>query len=123
MSDSPNIEDQCSGAWRQNIDNIEERGLLSCEPDELGNIDDGTNLIIDNDYVDEVELDDIYVGRIFGDENEPHDAYNSYALTKGFGIRNDRILKSRTDPKVIHRQYLCSKEGKNVETKVTRVKM
>lgn len=79
MSDSPNIEDQCSGAWRQNIDNIEERGLLSCEPDELGNIDDGTNLIIDNDYVDEVELDDIYVGRTFGDENEAYDAYNSYA--------------------------------------------
>lgn len=39
-----------------------------------------------------------------------YDAHNSYALTKGFGIRRSRITKSITNQKVIRRQFVCNKE-------------
>lgn len=29
------------------------------------------------DNAEEVELNDVYVGKVFGDENETYDAYNS----------------------------------------------
>lgn len=33
----------------------------------------------------EVESDGIYIGRIFGEEEEAYDTNNLYTLTKGFG--------------------------------------
>lgn len=40
----------------------------------------------DSDHVEdtsaEVESDDIYVGRVFRNENEAYDAYHAYALAK-----------------------------------------
>lgn len=110
MADSSKVDDEYSGAWRQNIDNIDEWGLLSCEANQPDYVDEDTNPIADEDK--EVESEDIYVGRTFGDENEAYDAYNSYVLAKGFGVRKGRISKSRTDQKVIRRQFLCKKEGR-----------
>lgn len=40
-----------------------------------------------------------------------YDAYNSYMLAKGFGVCKDKTCKSRTDGKIIRRQFVCSKEG------------
>lgn len=39
---------------------------------------------MEGDTVEESESDITYVGRVFNNENEAYDAYNSYALAKGF---------------------------------------
>lgn len=56
------------------------------EPNQPNNVEEDTKPIVEEDHVEEAESDDVYVGRTFGDENKSYDAYNSYALAKGFGI-------------------------------------
>lgn len=65
----------------------------------------------DEDNVDECEVDDIYIGKPFADENEAYDTYNAYALRKGFEICKSWITKSRTDRLVLQGQFDCNKEG------------
>lgn len=43
----------------------------------------------------------MYVRRVFGNDEEAYEAYNSYAILKGFGVRKNKTTKSRTDQKVI----------------------
>lgn len=75
------------------------------------NIKEDANPIAKKDNVEKVELNDIYVGRTFGYQNETYDAYNLCAMAKGFGTRRGRIPKSRANQKVIRRQLVCNKEG------------
>lgn len=63
MVDLPNMDDECSSAWRRSIDNIDEWGLLYYEPNQRDNIEEDTDPIDEEDNVEEVESDDIYVGR------------------------------------------------------------
>lgn len=70
MADSSNVEDECSGEWRENIDNIDELGLLSCEANQPDYVDEDAHPIADEDRIEEVKTEDIYVGRTSVDENE-----------------------------------------------------
>lgn len=38
------------------------------------------------DNVEEAESDELYVGQVFTNEDEAYEAYNTYALTTGFGV-------------------------------------
>lgn len=40
-----------------------------------------------------------------------YDAYNSYMLAKGFGVRKGKTTKSRRGEKIIWRQFVCNNEG------------
>lgn len=68
----------------------------------------------------EVEEDEItFVGDApcedmeFPTEEDAYLYYNSYARKMGFGIRKEKIEKSRGDPsKVISRTFVCNKTGK-----------
>lgn len=67
------------------------------------------------DNVEEVESDEIYVGKVFSNEDEAYEAYNTYALTTGFGVYKGKFTKFRTDGKIIRRQFVCNKKDiKNV---------
>lgn len=44
--------------------------------------------------IKEIQSNYIYVGRIFIDEEKACHAYNSYALSKGFGMRKGKTWKS-----------------------------
>lgn len=110
MAEWSNLSDDCAQPWQTSIEDIDELGLLDPEPlpEEMEERD--------SEYVgqvgEEVESDDIYVGRVFRDGDEAYDAYNTYALAKGFGTRKGKNSKSRTDQTIIWRQYLCNKEGR-----------
>lgn len=43
----------------------------------------------------EVESNDIYIGKVFGDKEEAYDIYNLYLLVKEFGIRKSKIRKCK----------------------------
>lgn len=67
MTDFPNVGDECSQAWRQPIDNIDEWGLLGYQNKQME-----ADVIIEKavegdtvqyeDNVEEAELDIVYVG-------------------------------------------------------------
>lgn len=101
MTDSFIIDDECSTARRQKAEHRDEQGLLNYKP-----IQPKLDPIVEKDNVEEVESDDIYVDRTFGDDNKAYDAYNLYVLTKGFRIRKNRISKFRMDQKAIRRLFL-----------------
>lgn len=54
---------------------------------------------MEGDAVEEAELDIIYAGTGFNNENEAYDAYNSYVLTKRFDVRKGRTYKAKTNEK------------------------
>lgn len=58
MEDPSNGSYEYSETWRPNIDDIDERGLLSCDPNQMKA--DPTD---DEDDVGDCEADDIYIGR------------------------------------------------------------
>lgn len=67
------------------------------------------------DNIEEVKSDEIYIGKVFTNEDEAYEAYNTYALTTGFGVRKDKTTKFRTDGKILRRQFVCNKNDiKNV---------
>lgn len=51
----------------------------------------------DTVHLEDAESDVVYVGRVFNDENEAYHAYNCYALTKVFRVRNGKTSKFITD--------------------------
>lgn len=65
--------------------------------------------------MEEVELDDIFVGRTFRDENEPYNAYNSYALTKGFGTEKARSRSPEWSKKLYVDIFFVTKKVTKVE--------
>lgn len=73
-------------------------------------VGEGDSIYVE-DNVEEVELDVIYVGWVFSDENKAYEMYNSYTLTKGFGVPKGKTTKCRTDGKTIRRQFVLYKEG------------
>lgn len=104
------MSDDCAQLWQKSIEDIDQSGLLDPGPlsEEMEEMD--------SEYVgqacEEVESDDIYVCRVFRDGDEAYNAYDAYALAKGFGIRKGKTSKSRTDQTIIRRQYLCNKDGR-----------
>jgi zinc finger SWIM domain-containing protein 3 len=50
-------------------------------------------------------------GQTFLTEEDCYDFYNEYALSKGFGIRKDRVRYKTGTKEVIWRRYMCSCEG------------
>lgn len=61
--------------------------------------------------IKEVESEWHLFSRVFDDEEEAHDAYNSCMLAKGFGICKRETRISGTDQKEIEDAPLCNKES------------
>lgn len=60
------------------------------------------------DSTEQVESNSIYVGKIFDNENESYDAYNSYVHKdlESVGVGS----QSRIDQKVFWMQFVCTKK-------------
>ncbi|XP_077223050.1 protein FAR1-RELATED SEQUENCE 5-like [Tasmannia lanceolata] len=53
-----------------------------------------------------------FVGQVFDTFDGAYVYYNTYALSKGFGVRKSSTNKSTKTNQVIFRKYVCDKEGK-----------
>lgn len=71
-------------------------------------VNEGVEVIGDDDEDKSLE---IFVGKAFDNENDEYEAYNSYALSKGFGIRKEGLQRSKTTKNIIKQYYTCNKEG------------
>lgn len=108
-----------AGAFRVSVDDIDEEGLLGCENNDgfgLNEFETETEPLGEERYGEsesnagEGEPSPTDVGRAFADEEEAYEAYDAYALLKGFGVRKSKTIKSRTDREINRRRYVCNKE-------------
>lgn len=67
--------------------------------------------------VQEVESDVIYVDRMFNDENEAYDAYNSHPLGKGFGVFKGELLNLEQTRRYYGCNLFVIKEGQRKSDK------
>ncbi|WVZ97064.1 hypothetical protein U9M48_042627, partial [Paspalum notatum var. saurae] len=51
------------------------------------------------------------INKTFTSEVEVYNFYNNYARDKGFGVRKDKVRRSKRSGQLLFRRFMCSKQG------------
>ncbi|XP_077233612.1 protein FAR1-RELATED SEQUENCE 5-like [Tasmannia lanceolata] len=118
------VEDTVSQVCGLSINDIDEHAFIL--GDQGGELNDGNqvedqgedlnegNQVEDGEERNDEESIDKrpFVGQEFDSFEDAYIYYNTYGLSKGFGVRKSTTNKSTKTNEVIFRKYVCDKEGK-----------
>ncbi|XP_077249076.1 protein FAR1-RELATED SEQUENCE 5-like [Tasmannia lanceolata] len=105
------VEDAVSQACGLSINDIDEHALIFGDQGE--ELNEGNQVEdVDDGNGEESVAKKPFVGQVFDTFDGAYVYYNTYALSKGFGVRKSSTNKSTKTNQVIFRKYVCDKEGK-----------